>query len=919
MTPNPKHSLGPYKLLAPIGAGGMGEVFRARDTRLNREVAIKVLPKVFAQDADRLRRFEQESKTLAALNHPNVLTIHDAGVQDGTPFLVSELLVGKTLREELGSGELPVRKTTDYALQIAHGLAAAHSKGIIHRDLKPENIFITKDGQVKILDFGLAKLRENQRPEIRDQKSPPDPDAPTMAETTQPGMVLGTPAYMSPEQVRGEPADHRADIFAFGCILYEMLAGLRAFRRDTPVQSMNAVLSEEPPGLVATNPAIPTVFERVVLRCLEKQADNRFQSTKDLGFALEDAFAATRSVGVGSPSFAGRGIRSPALRVLPWTLAAALAVTIVTLLWLRPGLRGQSNSVGVSAKSLCKFDLTLPLAARPQANGDLFTPAISPDGKKIAYANSDGLWLRWLDRTAPVHLAAGQDITSPFWSPDSMNVGYFEGRKLFRVHVDAGPPVLICATPEDTSNGAGGGAWLTSDRIVFGTGWSGLYEVRAEGGPVASVCATAEGEIKFHNPSALPGGRGVLFSVYRTTGIDAIALWLPTGQRKVLLDIPGSVCFYPVFSPSGHVVFQRSDEAGGLWAFPFSLAKLERTGEAARISNTGTIPSISTDGTLIFGLFDLGEFDPRQLVWLDHTGKVLGTIGPVLPGLGQQRLSPDGRQVVAAAGENLSGLDIWNISSDGGAFPLARNQEMEGCPFWWKNGRRVVFARRHGATSQILAKSADGSGEETILYEGLQSQTGSANHTMHLSSSGKYLIAARESGPGKSTTGYFVTDDPARRFIAFPDAFQNTSAWCLSSDDDLLAYQSIQSGQIEVYVVSFPGFGNRELVSRGNGGRHPVWDPSGKQLFYMTDNGRTLMAACWNQDENHFGVPSKVFDLPDQVHGGFSWWPSFFDVAPGGQRFLMLQNVATAPSAGRSPKPNLLVVQNWVKELPANP
>jgi len=276
--------IGPFEISLAIGAGGMGEVFRARDTRLNRDVAIKVLPKDFTADADRLRRFEQEAKTLAALNHPNVLTIHAAGVHEGAPYLISELLEGRTLREEINGGALPVRKATKYALQIAHGLAAAHSKEIIHRDLKPENIFVTKEGRVKILDFGLAKLRVNPKSEIGNLKSP---DMPTVINTT--GIVLGTPAYMSPEQVRGESADHRSDIFAFGCVLYEMLSGTRAFRRNTPVESMNAVLNDAPPELSTTHLDIPLALGRIVERCLAQQSDNRFQSATDLAFALEGA------------------------------------------------------------------------------------------------------------------------------------------------------------------------------------------------------------------------------------------------------------------------------------------------------------------------------------------------------------------------------------------------------------------------------------------------------------------------------------------------------------------------------------------------------------------------------------------------------------------------------------------------------
>ncbi len=304
-------SLNQYRITASIGAGGMGEVFRARDTRLNRDVAVKVLPKDLVEDANRLRRFEQEAKTLAALNHPNVLTVFDAGVHEGAPYLVSELLEGKTLREEMNDSALPVRKATEYAMQIAHGLAAAHCKGIVHRDLKPENVFITKDGRVKILDFGLAKLRSLETPIVKRGAEPASTiqiDPAAIINTTGPGMVMGTPAYMSPEQVSGEPADHRADIFAFGCVFYEMLSGARAFRRNTPVESMNAVLNDAPPELSTTNPTVPAALARIVERCLEKQPDNRFHSAKDLAFALAE-ISSSRSI---APDRRGSG--EPALR-----------------------------------------------------------------------------------------------------------------------------------------------------------------------------------------------------------------------------------------------------------------------------------------------------------------------------------------------------------------------------------------------------------------------------------------------------------------------------------------------------------------------------------------------------------------------------------------------------------------------------
>src|SRR6266581_1423787 len=378
-------SLNQYRITASIGAGGMGEVFRAQDTRLHRDVAVKVLPKDFVADADRLRRFEQEVKTLAALNHPNMLTIHDAGVHEGVPYLVTELLGGKTLREEMNGVALPVRKAADYALQIAQGLAAAHGKGIIHRDLKPENIFVTKDGRVKILDFGLAKLRPVGRgvpTAPLDGGNAPDGSLGTASPTThiaadeiinatEPGMVLGTPAYMSPEQVRGEPADHRADIFAFGCVLYEMLSGRRAFRRNTPVESMTAILKEDPADLTKLNPHTPAALQRIVERCLQKLPDNRFQSATDLAFALDlkniDLPGAAHRLAVSRENEAPGLLLSFKRRVLPavWKFAlpiGAFAITAMIAVW-QPWKKAATS---------------LPASPRPSAKQAVTDPAHQP-------------------------------------------------------------------------------------------------------------------------------------------------------------------------------------------------------------------------------------------------------------------------------------------------------------------------------------------------------------------------------------------------------------------------------------------------------------------------------------------------------------------------------------------------------------
>ncbi len=404
-----------YEIIAPLGAGGMGEVWRARDTRLNREVAIKVLPASFAQDADRLLRFKQEALATSALNHPNILTVHDIGDHEGAPFIVVELLEGEELREQLKDGALPVRTAIDYAQQIASGLAAAHAKGIVHRDLKPENLFITADGRLKILDFGLAKLKPPNVDGI-------DTDAPTQKKITDPGAVLGTVGYMAPEQVRGQEADHRADIFSFGVILYEMLSARRAFSGDSAIEVMNAILKEDPPELTATNTRAPQGLERLIRRCLEKKPEQRFHSAHDLGYALEalssSSGARLETAGAG-PSRLFGPVR------LAWAVAAALLLVTLGLTWAY-FTRQPVSDVRVSKTSIL-----------PPEKSSFDQIAMSPDGRHLAFTAATGgkvqIWVRALDSTEAKSLAGTQGATYPFWSPDSRFIGFFADSKLKKI------------------------------------------------------------------------------------------------------------------------------------------------------------------------------------------------------------------------------------------------------------------------------------------------------------------------------------------------------------------------------------------------------------------------------------------------------------------------------------------------------
>jgi serine/threonine protein kinase len=916
-------SLNQYRITASIGAGGMGEVFRARDRRLNRDVAIKMLPKDFAADADRQRRFEQEAKTLAALNHPNILTIHDAGVHDGAPYLVSELLRGHTLREVLGSANptaLLLRKATDYALQIAHGLAAAHGKGVIHRDLKPENVFVTQDGRVKILDFGLAKLRSvgtrstaSQTEKIRDGvESVPTIriEADAIINTTQPGMVLGTPAYMSPEQVRGEPADHRADIFAFGCVLYEMLSGTRAFRRDTPVASMNAVLSEEPVALRATNANIPPALESIVHHCLEKEPQRRFQTADDLAFAIESLGAISTSLQLAQAG------RAPLSRLVPWAVAALCLAGFVWMT-LRRGAN-PDGSTTIAKPILRRFELNLPTAGRPMIDGQELHPVIAPDGRKAAFANAEGLWLRRLESVGPpAQLAAGGNISSPFWSPRSAEVGFFDGTKLMRVPVEGGRPESIADVEGFSAEAGGGAAWSDDDQIYFTTGKSGLNVVPARGGPMKPVwqLRPEDGISDLHQPSPLPGAVGGLVVVHRREtnasalfGIDTLAVWKPTGEHQVIWQDPISVVGRPVYCPSGHVLFQRGFETTEIWAIPFSLKKLARTDEPFRVADFGGAPSVSADGTLLFPTMSAGTLlGPRQLVWVDHTGKLLDALGQVLPGLGGPALSRDQHRIVAGAGKGPGDFNLWLIeAAGGGALPLTRTNGFNIAPYWSAGERAVFFWRLlEPQVTHTLTLPVDGIGEEKLVLP----------FAAYPSPGGRYFLTEGDETNRVSASGWRYTEAGKANFAPIPLArvFGSISEPRFSPDERWLALSSPVSGRREVWVVDFPAVTNRIQVSR-SGGRGPVWHRRGGELFFLTLDGKSLMSVRQKPDGGGFEEPRKVFDVPERVWTGTVFIPAY-DVAADGERFLMLRRADEVVSANAAARPNAMLVENWFEEF----
>lgn len=694
--------LGVYEIIALLGKGGMGEVYRAKDTRLAREVAIKVLPADFANDADRLLRFEQEARATSALNHPNILTVYDIGTHDGAPYIVEELLEGEELRAQLNEGAIAPKKAIEYARQISEGLAAAHAKGIVHRDLKPENLFVTTDGRVKILDFGLAKLRPQSNESV-------DSQAATQKQITNPGTVMGTVSYMSPEQVRGQDVDHRSDIFSFGVILYEMLSGRRTFSGDSAIEVMNAILKEEPPELIETNAKISPQLDKIVRRCLEKKPEMRFHSAHDLGFALE-ALATPNSSGAN---------RTEAVQALDKTTK-------------RGGWRERIGWIAAGAFALIALALGVAYVRRPALEAEpmrlyvnppekakLFDwPTISPDGRTLAFvAEVDGktqLWVRPLSATtARPLIEVGDSQLVPFWSPDSQFIAYFDLRKLKKIAVAGGMSETLCDAPLH-----GGGAWNSDGVILFGSAAAGIRRVSASGGYVTSVTHvdTVRGDTVHYAPIFLPDARHFLYHIANPdpakSGIYLSSLEGREPRQLLSVDARNvGVALNPADQRTGYLTFVRQ---GALLAQPFDFSRMQLMGNPARIADQVPAPfgiwarySLAINGSLVLLEREANE----QLTWFDREGKKLGTLGSI----GQYsnpRLSPDGaRFAVGRTSPQSPQNDIHLFDVTGNAStPFTFDPLQDGRPIWSPDGSRIVWVSSREGVQNLFQKAANGTG-----------------------------------------------------------------------------------------------------------------------------------------------------------------------------------------------------------------
>jgi serine/threonine protein kinase/Tol biopolymer transport system component len=879
-------TLSHYQVTNQIGKGGMGEVYRAKDLKLGRDVAIKVLPEEFARDADRVARFQREAKLLASLNHPNIATIHGLEESGGTSFLVLELVEGETLADQLKRGPIPVEESLKLALQIAEALEAAHEKGVIHRDLKPSNIKITPDGKVKVLDFGLAKAFAGD-PEVNLSNSPTLSDA-----ATQQGMILGTAAYMSPEQAKGKAVDKRADIWAFGVVLFEMLTGRQLFTGETVSETLAAVLKSEPewkrvpPNL---NPRIRFLLER----CLDKEAKNRYGSINDARVEIQKTLA--------DPS---------GVLVQPFTTAApkrklrlgyASIAAIVVLSVLIAGLAVWKFKP-TEPRQVTRFDYVLP-EDQQFANTMLPVLAVSPDGKQFVYSTTKGLFLRSVDELTAKLIAGTEGPTmQPFFSPDGKWIGYFSpaDRKLKKIAINGGAPVALC----DVAPMLAGASWNTDDTIVYGHMANDIMRVSANGGTPEVILKGKSEALVF--PQILPGGKSMLYTAAASTSQFRLMVQpLKSGEPKELFA--GGAARY---LPTGHIVYALPNN-NNLFSIPFDLGKLEvKGGPVPLIENVlgnGDQYAVSDAGTLVYMPGAVTAAAPgATLVWVDRNGKEepLGTPPNVYR---YPKISPDGtRLAVTISGKNTD-IWIWDLVRKT-LTRLTFDEKPEIQSIWTLDGKRIVFASGTSIPNNVCWKAADGTGE----VEKIGSAPGPTLLPWSFSSDGKNLVMCEATGSTKADIGMMSMEgDHTRKPLLQNDKFNSVQPK-ISPDGRWIAYGSDESGKMEVYVRPFPEVNKGRWQISISGGSAPLWSPNGRELFYLTNENAVMATPVETTPSFSPGTPKILFQSnysPSNASSGTPW-----DISPDGKRFLMIKLPGTvAPGSGGPLKIN--IVLNWFEEL----
>jgi Tol biopolymer transport system component len=880
----PGTRLGPYEITSAIGAGGMGEVYSARDRRLNRNVAMKVLPDLFAHDTERLARFEREAKLLASLNHPNIAAIHGLEESGSTRALVMELVEGPTLAERIAAGPIPLDEALTIAKQVAEALEYAHDHNVIHRDLKPANVKVTAEGTVKVLDFGLAKAMSGDLHESDMSNSP------TLSmDATRQGVILGTAAYMSPEQARGKTVDRRTDVWAFGCVLYEMLSGRQPFQGEDITEVLAAVINKDPlfDGLPAKTP--PTI-RSLLRRCLEKNVRRRLSHVAEARMVIEDVLsgAAPAEPGGGAAESSRKRRRPAQVISLVAGLLAVVAIAVLATWYLKPS----------PPRPVTRTTVNLPPGVELAAL-DLPAVAISSDGRQLAYVatrnNVRQIYLRPMDGFETRPISGTESANAPFFSPDGQWIGFAAAGNLKKILVSGGAALTLASVGAER-----GATWAGGGTIVYTpTTASPLQQVLDAGGAPKPLTRLETGEITHRWPEILPGGDTVLFAAGQSANTLQLAAYsLRTGKRK-MLALSGTS---PHYARSGHLIYAQQ---GSLMAVPFDAQRLQITGTPVPVVE-GVLQSagngfaqyaLSADGSLVYIPGSI-QATQRKLVWVDRKGAELAVAAPARP-YRYPRISPDGQRVAVTIEEAESNVWLYDLRRD----TLSRLTFEGGINLlgaWTPDGKRIAYASiREGGTQNPFWQPADGSGAAERLGTSEFSTTPSS-----FSLDGQLLASVQI----RPDTGYDIdvtnlSDHKINQFLR-TRFFEGAPGF--SPDGRWLVYVSDQSGRLEIYVQPYPGPGGKWQIST-DGGTEPTWSRNGREIFYRSGN-KMMAVDIAMQPSFSPGKPHMLFEA-EYVPTPASF-PNY-DVSPDGQRFLVLKPDISARAASTQ----INVVLNWAEEL----
>ena len=896
-------SIAHYKIVEKIGAGGMGEVYRAHDEKLNRDVALKILPPAYAADSDRMARFQREARLLASLNHANIASIYGLEEGGGVHAIVLELVEGEDLAVTLRARTFGIEEALDIAVQVAEALDFAHDAGIVHRDLKPANVKVTPEGKVKVLDFGLAKAFLDDSNNASDAGMTMSPTMSVAASAA--GVILGTAAYMSPEQARGKQVDRRADIWAFGVLLFEMLSGKQLFRGETISDTLAGVIKDDPDWRLLP-PDTPALVVEIMRRCLEKSPRRRLQSIGEARIALEELLHGSKngpgSVTLLSSSFAHAALDStPAVErknsrrpaILLWLLSIVVVGVGATFF----GMRMPSSPEHTLAR---RFHLD------PEGYQAFYPipPALSPDGRHVAYFTGSGLSIRDLHSLESIDIPGTQRATAPFWSPDAAWLAFGMEGKIHKVAAQGGNPSIICDVPFGTLDG---GAWGEDEMLYLAPNAGPLYVVSERGGDAKPLFTPNTGESDYHTPSVLPAAKGVVFTTHNPNGRDTIELYV-NGERRVLLHIPGARLEYTAWSAlagsasKGHLVFHRQNTNSGIWAMPFDLSSLEVVGDAFLIDSNGAFPSVAKDGSLLYSVGSAGGM--QQLVLVNRKGEILSRIGQPQLAMTDPRIAPDGSGVLVSAMEGDS-RDIWlHDVQRGTRTKMTFSNEMENHPNWRDSGT-ITFSRAT-ANAKTYSCSADGSSEPQLVTEGY--------HMSIVPGSDLVAFSRFLSGTGQDIFYQkWGSDEPAKPFLQTPSSEVGGE---ISPDGRYLIYMSDESGGNEIYMKPFPQGEGKWQIST-SGGAWAKWSKAGDEIIYRSgaEAGASMISVAVRTTPTvQLGTPVVLFTATEVPQLSFRSGFASYDLTLDPETLIMLERV----DQSTDPEARMVFSENWYESYRGN-